>query len=148
MTCSFEDCDNPIEANGMCGSHNRLSRKQKKEPTKKKAIKAFSDKKMSEIKEYSRNRKEFLKVPENTICRVCLKEGADSIHHGMGKIGFADNEARENGISLLLDDRFWIPIHSFFINPEFGCSCHHFIEVNPEYAKKIGVSFDRLNTVI
>jgi hypothetical protein len=148
MSCTHQDCDNHIEnpETGLCATHGRLARKALigKPKPKRSRIKQVSDKKTKELSEYSKRKKAFFSIPTNRICRVCGLPAADSIHHGAGKVGYWDDEAREESITLLLDERFWIPIHSFNIHPEFGTSCHDWTETHPIEAKKLGLSFDRL----
>lgn len=56
-------------------------------------------------------------------------------HHQMGRIGFADDWARENDMPLLIDERYWMPL----------CfEAHKFIELHPDFAKENGYSYSRL----
>lgn len=76
----------------------------------KTAIPFFSAKRTIENPIYSKERLRFLAQPENHRCFIegCGKR-ADTIEHTMGKKGFADKWARDNGITLYLDVRFWKP---------------------------------------
>lgn len=147
MFCKIEGCNKIVENRdlGLCSSHARQARKGSPEKKKPNFIKQISSKKIKEINEYTKLQKEYFKDPKNRICKVCKKGGADSIHHSKGKVGFADNEARLKGITLLNDVRFWVPIHSFQINHEYGTTCHRYIEDHPEFARKIGVTSSRLS---
>lgn len=150
MFCKIDGCGRPAEnrERGLCGTHLRAERKNQTLETKETKfdkIKSMSSKKMKEVSEYSNAKNEFFKDPKNRICKVCGGGGADSIHHAKGKVGFADNESRLKGITLLLDERYWVPIHSFKVNPEFGVSCHRYIEDRPEFAREIGVTQSRLS---
>lgn len=89
---------------------------------------------MAEISEYVRIKNKYLL--DNPDCIVCGLSGADSIHHRKGKVGYADEWARKNNISLLIDKRFFASIHTFVSNPRLGMSCHHYIEDNEEFSKK------------
>jgi hypothetical protein len=136
MYCITEDCNNPVENQdtGLCPSCGRKQRKQQEaKPKKVYRIPSVSKKQKKAISEYSKAKAEFFNDPKNRICRVCKLPGADSIHHSRGRIG-----------SLLTDQRYFIPIHSFNVHPQFGCSCHEYIETHPEYAKEIEVTKSRL----
>lgn len=81
--------------------------KPKKAPVK---IKEQSEKRKTEDVVYKKNRKIFLSKQENLRCFVeSCKMIANTIEHTKGRQGFADDWARENKISLLLDERFWEP---------------------------------------
>lgn len=151
MYCKIDECDRPVENKdtGLCATHGHLERKKKKKDLKPKKkpvkIKSISSKKMAEVNEYIKRKKDFFKHAPNRICQVCHQGGADSIHHSRGKVGYYDEDSRMNNESLLIDTRFWIPIHSFNINPKFGTSCHTYIETHPDFARKIGVTYSRLS---
>ena len=144
--CKTPDCTNYVENEdiGLCSSCARLERKKKSTEVKQAKKKKRPWKKKNEISEYSKKKKLFFSIPQNQICRVCGLPAADSIHHGAGRVGYWDDESRDAGISLLMDERFWIPIHSFNVNPSLGTSCHQWVESNPMESKKLGLSFDRL----
>lgn len=93
-------------------------------------IKKVSNKRKVENREYSKLRKQFLS--ENQICFIewCTKI-ADTIEHTKGRKGYADDWARQNKISLLLDKRFWKP-----------CCLEHNLELetNIELSKKYQLS--------
>jgi endogenous inhibitor of DNA gyrase (YacG/DUF329 family) len=86
------------------------------------------------LSKYSTIRKEFLSKPENKYCRV-NRSVATQVHHMMGKIGYADDWARDNDIPLWLDVRWFLPVSH---------EGHREIEENPEWAKEKGFSLDRL----
>jgi len=87
---------------------------------------AVSKKRQAENSIYTKERKKFLS--ENTICFIenCGAE-ATTIEHTRGRIGYADDFAKENKISLYLDTRFWKP-----------CCLKHNLELesNPELSQK------------
>lgn len=91
---------------------------------------AVSKKRQAENKIYTADRKKFL--VENTICFIdgCSQE-ATTIEHTKGRVGYADDYARQNKISLYLDQRFWKP-----------CCLPHNLELerNPELSKKYQLS--------
>jgi hypothetical protein len=70
---------------------------------------------------YNKLRKQFLK--DNPICPV-TGEPATDIHHKRGRLG-----------KLLLDQKFWLAVSR---------KGHKAIEANPEWAKKMGFSENRL----
>lgn len=81
---------------------------------------------------YLKERLRFLSQPENHRCFIddCGAR-ADTIEHTMGRKGFADKWARDNGISLLIDVRFWKPC----------CNYHNLeLERNPELSHKYQLS--------
>lgn len=118
MFCSYE-----------C-SRNYTNKKPKKNVTK---INKFSKKRKSQNDEYLKKRKIFL---DNLVSNLCPITGelVTDIHHKKGRIGFADDYARNNNIPLLLDERFWIALSR---------RGHSYVEQNPEWAKLNGYSLDR-----
>lgn len=97
-------------------------------------IPKVSKKRKVENLQYSVLRIEFLGKAENRICPV-TGHPTTEVHHKMGRIGFADEWARLNAISLLLDIRFFLGVSH---------KGHRWIEENPVEAKKLGYSVDRL----
>jgi hypothetical protein len=77
---------------------------------------------------------QFLSKPENQICPV-TKQRATEVHHKKGRKGFADQWARDNNISLIIDDRFFLGVSR---------DGHEAIENNPEWAKENGYSLNRI----
>lgn len=67
-----------------------------------------SQKRKSEDSIYTILRKRFLNMPQNMICFIggCGNR-ATTIEHTKGRLGYADQWARDNDISLYLDVRFW-----------------------------------------
>lgn len=99
---------------------------------KPKRINQVSKKRQEDNEIYKVIREEFLSKPYNQICFIedCNKR-ANTIEHSMGRIGYADDWARENGITLFLDVRFWKP-----------CCLEHNLELenNPELSKQYQLS--------
>ena len=96
--------------------------------SKYRPIKKVSDKKALQDIIYKSERIKFLSLPENKICFIdgCNKL-ADTIEHIMKRKGFADKWAKDNNISLYLDQRFWKPC----------CNAHNLeLENNSELSKK------------
>lgn len=77
------------------------------------------------LNQYRPVKKDFLS--DNPECAVQM-EGchfvATQIHHGKGKTG-----------DMLFEKKWMIPV--------CDGSCHLFLETNPDYAKQIGLSFNR-----
>ena len=98
----------------------------------KKSIPKVSDKRKVENLKYLAQRIVFLGKKENKICFIdgCKRE-ATTIEHSAGRIGFYDDWARDNNVSLYLDQRFWKPC----------CHAHNLeLENNPELSKKYQLS--------
>lgn len=103
-----------------------------KEQGKKIGIKKTSDKRTAELVVYTKNRRIYLEKPENKVCFIDgCNSRATTIEHIMGRVGYADDWARDNGISLFLDERYWRP-----------CCLEHNLELerNPELSKKYQLS--------
>ena len=142
-------CTNPIENQdtGACSSCGRALRKaeeqevkeleklknaQKTGKLKQQKIAPVSEKMAKLLSQYSKEKKEWIK---DKRCVVYPDQLATTIHHAMGRIGFADQWARDNNVPLLLDKRHWIPA---------SLEGHTWIETHPEESKKKGWSKDRL----
>ncbi len=104
----------------------------KKEVKKPKAIPKFSAKRKKENPKYTIERLRFLAQPGNQRCFIeGCNSRADTIEHTMGRKGYADQWARDNNISLLLDVRFWKPC----------CNFHNLeLERNSELSEKYQLS--------
>lgn len=93
--------------------YQKTSEQPKPEKTQKKApkrIKPQSAKQIKNTKEYTQKRREFLARPENKKCFVAgCKRIANTIEHTKGRQGYADDKARLEGLTLLLDERYWKP---------------------------------------
>lgn len=102
---------------------------------KRKLIKPIGDKKYEEIYLFGMLREVYLIL--NPWCQFeGCKDKACDIHHAKGHIGYYDDWARQNKISLYLDMRFFKGL----------CRDHHtWVETHPNEAKEKGLSFDRLS---
>lgn len=102
------------------------------DPKTTKRIKPISDKRKEENIVYNKLKEEFFSKPENQQCFIdgCYNP-ADSVEHRKGRKGYADDWARDNGITLFLDIRFWAP-----------CCAEHNLELesNSELSKKYQLS--------
>lgn len=118
--CKCEGCSNPVFSHNYCRFHQALrtdekwlrTMEKKNSPTIAKKKKAYvipniSAKRLSDLATYRPIRDEYQK--EHPICEVhdCNKP-ANNLHHKMGRIGFADDWARFEGIKLLWDVRFFM----------------------------------------
>lgn len=133
--CASKDCENEFrQYNSLVTFCSPGCKNKSVELPKKKNvfINKVSDKKKVENLKYIVLRKEFLGKEEN---RKCFIEGcnslADTIEHTRQRIGYADQWARDNGISLFLDTRYWKP-----------CCLKHNLELenNPELAAQYKLS--------
>ena len=120
-------CENCKEA-----EREYQSGKMAKISAPKKPINKVSDKRKVENIIYTSNRIKFLMKPENKICFIDeCRNPATTIEHSAGRLGFYDDWARDNNISLYLDQRFWKPC----------CHAHNLeLENNPELSKKYQLS--------
>jgi hypothetical protein len=116
---------NKVERNGLCATCNFNARKSerlklKPKPVKrapaKQSINKVSAVKMAEDALYLKFKKQWIKGKK---CEVnpsvyssyhLLVREAEDIHHMLGRVGYADDWAREHDIPLLLDARFWLPV--------------------------------------
>jgi hypothetical protein len=83
---------------------------QKKKAKPRTAVKKVSASRERENPIYKEKRLAFLALPENHFCFIngCNRR-ATTIEHLKGRKGYADDWARDNKISLYIDDRFWAP---------------------------------------
>lgn len=130
--CHSANCDNPKEGtSNFCASCNREARKAARlaslEPKKRKPIKKVADKRAKQLTQYSRLKAQYIAIHQICECLGCFKPSVD-IHHMVG---------REN--EMLLDVNYFKAVCR---------DCHTTIELNPNWSKANGYSFDRLTTEI
>lgn len=105
---------------------------KEKPKAKRTPIKKVSKKRQAEQRTYKQDRIDFLNDPKNKICFIdgCTKPST-TIEHRMGRVGYADDWARENNVPLFLDKRYWA-----------GCCHEHNLELerNPELSRKYQLS--------
>jgi len=112
-----------------CSFECQNEHKPKKTKTNKpKRINPYSKKRSKENKIYTARRIVFLS--KHKVCSIksdkCTHH-ATTIEHSAGRTGFYDDWARENNITLYLDERFWKP----------ACNaCNLELENNSELSKK------------
>jgi len=136
--CANPECNNEFKlyktTDKFCSSKCKRDCDSNKPEKEKKVyvIPAFSKKRKVENAKYLADRIIYLGKPENKVCFIngCNKR-ADTVEHTRGRKGYADEEARANGISLLLDQRFWKPC----------CNGHNLeLENNSELSKEYQLS--------
>ena len=117
-------------------SKQRESRSDRKfQKNNAKPIKAVSVKKQRELRKYRKIKSEFLSKPENKTCAVTGCNNPAGVHHKKGRVGFADDWARNNDVTLLIDVRFFLP----------ACDPHNEeFERRPNWARENGYSLSRL----
>lgn len=141
--CADKDCENEFKPYLSTQKYCSYSctHKNKKSPANriKKPIPGVSDKMKKLLYQYGKIRKQFLSLPENQICPVTGQK-ATTVHHmaGRGKESFADDLARKTETPLLIDTRFFLAV---------SMEGHRKIEENPNWAKEMGYSLDRLSKI-
>jgi ribosomal protein L37E len=120
-----------------CGAARRkaqrqlLSDEKVKEAKKFQQIRKVSTAQKKRLSDYSKIREEWIM---GKICAVCKVAHARDVHHMKGRAGYADEQARNEGIKLLIDIRFWLPV----------CGpCHTHITVDSKWAIEQGYSLPR-----
>lgn len=138
IKCKRKGCNRTFKQFNSLQSHCSYLCKQLDKPVKykkQKPIKKIGAKHQKLLSQYTKIRRTFLSQPENQYCPVTgLK--VTEIHHMMGKVGFADDWAREFNVPLLIDERYFLAVH------RLG---HNKIESEPAWAKKMGYSVQRTN---
>lgn len=117
-----------------CSYSCQLEVEGRKEKKVQKKINPISEKRKAEKPIYDLKRDAFLSLEKNKFCKVhgknCTKI-ATTVEHRMGRRGFADDWARDNKISLYIDERFWLAS----CNP-----CNLELENNPELSYQFQLS--------
>lgn len=150
MRCEHCGCfgaNNEVGKWWLCDEHKELKQYQPKvkkvyqlKRTEIKPKKGYNIPKMSKaykkkLDAYSPIAKKFKE--ENPFCEARL-DGCgfhtDDVHHKMGKVGYADQEALSKNITLMIDVRYFLPVCR---------GCHNYIEDHPEESYKKGFSLKR-----
>lgn len=109
----------------LCEDHKDLKQYQPKAPPKKLPNKK-SKKRESEEQIYTRKKRDHM--ADHPYCQAMnCNQSAMDLHHRAGRQGYADEWAREQGISLFIDERYFMSVCR---------SCHKWIEANPKEAEK------------
>jgi hypothetical protein len=125
-------CENAIseECASCAGARRKAERRRLAE---KKPPKKTSAKKQNEIDQYAVLRQAFL------LRKWCAVHGKPclptDVHHSRGRVGYADEIARDKGIPALIDIRYFIPVCR---------EAHRQIENDPIWAKENGYSESRI----
>lgn len=131
-------CGNPSEnlETGDCASCGLAKRKAGRlamKPRKKfNAVKKFSAKVLAY--EYPKVKNEFMKSLLGKPCPIYPELKIEDCHHRLGRTGFADDWAKDNNISLLIDKRFFMGVSR---------KAHIKITNNPSWAIEQGYSLLR-----
>lgn len=146
LICFVEDCENPVENPdiGLCATHAHQKRKaalrilksllkpaKPKIKQKPKAIKKISGRMADALKKYTKLRDKFLR---DKRCAIFPHLPATQVHHKKGRVGYADDFARQAGITLLLDTRHWLPV---------SLEAHEKITRDSKWAIEMGYSIPR-----
>lgn len=129
-------------------THEKMVKKQASKPKKPIVWKSLTTKPQKEIaqiskkqaklnNQYSKERNEYMK--DHPYCQVfgCTLI-ATELHHKKGRVGYADNWARRNGIKLTVDKRWFMSV----------CHQHHrMIEDHPAWAREMEYSLSRLENL-
>lgn len=136
--CKIDGCTNPVENRdiGLCATHAHQMRKQARNGAIEKQhhrtpINKVSEKTAKKLSEYLQIKKEWIKGKK---CAVFPTHAAVDVHHMKGRVGYADQWARQNNIPLLIDTRFWLPVSR---------DGHIEIENRKGWALKMGYSLPR-----
>jgi hypothetical protein len=135
--CKWPDgCENYCEGfTDFCGSHNAQMRKEAKNAMKPKKVPGKiaqkSEKTIKSDREYSKEKAVFI---VGKVCPVYPELKVEDIHHKKGRDGYADQWARDNGITLKMDKRFWLAVSR---------KGHIWIGLNPVKAIEKGYSLPR-----
>jgi hypothetical protein len=109
MICSQCNEMKPLERSGMCASCAAAMRKAERmkatEPGK--PIEKVGKGMQNKLRAYAVKKARWIKGKK---CAVYPSQPATEIHHMMGRVGYADEWARENDMPLILDERFWLPV--------------------------------------
>lgn len=137
--CSQNDCENTFfQFNSLekyCSAECKMKDCKPIEKKQRKRICQVSKKQQKLNLKYSKIRKEFLSQPENKYCPV-FGFRTSEIHHTKGRVGYADDWARQFDVPLMIDERFFLAVSR---------KGHQRIELNPEWAKQKGYSLNRHN---
>jgi hypothetical protein len=127
----------------VCASCNRLERKAASlpMPSDPEPINKVSCSHRKMLEKYNKKRKMWIRGKKcgATFPHDCTKDKDLTTHHMQGRVGYADEYARENDIPLLLDERFWLPV---------CLDAHQYIEANPKFAWENQYSFKRVTDPI
>lgn len=130
----------PIENRdtGECASCGAARRKAERMRASEigKPISKVSAKMGANLSKYAAKKAKWIRGKK---CAVHPELPAEDIHHMVGRVGYADEWARENDVPLLIDERFWLPVSRI---------AHQRITDNPKWANENGYSYLRITDPI
>ncbi len=139
LECS--SCLHEIHKAGKQMDKEMAKYKKLKEKAKLKAQEPKPAVKKVSVKQKEKNTEYGTRVKEWKMGKMCVvfpSLPATTNHHAKGRIGYADQWARDRGITLLMDERYWIPA---------SLEGHRWIEEHPQEAKDRGWSQSRLENL-
>lgn len=104
-----------------------VPKKPRKTGLKRTKIKVRSNPRTQEMKSYNALKEAFLTA--NPYCAVFPQKKSAQVHHLRGRNGYADQWARERGVSLLLDVRWWAAV---------SAEGHQWLHSHPKEAREKG----------
>jgi len=145
--CKFSGCNNTFQKvrplDMFCcpkchrAHQDELNAKKAGKGTKKKFIAPVSQRMLSELSIYRPIRDGYLSHHETCEVRGC-ENPSNNLHHKAGRTGYADQWAKDEGVKLLWDVRFFMACCG---------SCHpRRIHENPEWATQEGYMIKFHNT--
>lgn len=131
-------CDSTkIEANGLCAScaHSLRKAMRMNAPKEKAPLPRISESMSKSLTTYSAIKAKWIKGKKCAakFPHECI--GDLTVQHMSGKIGYADEWARENEVPLLLDVRFWMPL---------CLNAHIYVNEHPKWSCENGYAFLRV----
>lgn len=135
------ECGRPAENKdtGECATCGAARRKAERMHSREKKLRTpiakASKKAKSSSSEYSKLKAKFI---IDKVCPIYPFLKVVDIHHMKGRSGFADQWARDNGITLQMDVRFWLAVSR---------KGHMKIELQPQWAKNNHYSLSRTEII-
>lgn len=126
-----------LERNGNCATCNRALRRAEnmKAPEPHEPIAKVSEKMGKQLGKYAAEKAKFIRGKKCALTIPHECEGALTVHHMAGRVGYYDEWARENEIPLLVDVRFFLAV---------CLNGHTYIENNKKWACENGYTFLRV----
>ena len=114
-----------------CAGAMRKALRTAQKPRKIYRISKVSVKRRIEARDYPKKKAEFM---IGKICPIYPHLKVEDIHHKKGRDGFADQWAKDHGIILLMDVRFWLAVSR---------KGHTRIGLYPAWARQMGYNLPR-----
>lgn len=119
----------------VVGGFRPMPKPEKQEKKQPGFIKQKSKKQQKKDTKYLKERLVYI---HQKPCAICSSQ-ATEVHHKKGRQGYADEWARQREVSLLHDQRFWLPLCH---------DCHSWVETHPIEAKTKGYSETRRDVIV